>query len=170
MVLAPSLRSQAHPCMMTPATAPMATGGPPEWQTPHPAWQHLSVLWLSWPSGSVVVQVGVVCKGVPFPFWMRGQAVLTLRVVSAAPADVVRLAPGAEVSIAPQPRVRPRAASSKAAFIASADQPPLPPAWFRIQVGACLSRITYVCPEQPAEASVKQCTHLMWTNQKLTHM
>ncbi|CAK0784927.1 hypothetical protein CVIRNUC_008132 [Coccomyxa viridis] len=81
----------------------------------------------------LVNQVGVVCKGVPFPFWMLGQAVLTLRVVSAAPDDVVRLAPGAEVSIAPQPRVRPKAASNKAASIASADQPSLPPAWFRVQ-------------------------------------
>lgn len=128
------------------------------------------MLWLPWVSGSVGMQVGVVCKGVPFPFWMLGQAVLTLRVVSAAPDDVVRLAPGAEVSIAPQPRVRPKAASNKAASIASADQPSLPPAWFRVQVGACLPRITHVCPEQPAEAIVRRCTDMMWTSQKLTHM
>ena len=116
------------------------------------------------------MQVGVVCKGVPFPFWMRGQAVLTLRVVSAAPDDVVRLAPGAEVSIAPQPRVRPQAASNKAASIASVDQPSIPPAWFRVQVGMCLSHVTHVCTEQPAKAIVEQCAHTLWTNQKLTYM
>ena len=116
---------------------------------------------LSGLSGRVMVQVGVVCKGVPFPFWLRGQAVLTLRVVSAAPEDVVRLAPGAEVSIAPRPRVRPKAAGTEAAPIASADQPSGPPAWFRIQVGACPippSCITHVCSEQCAEATARHCT------------
>ena len=116
------------------------------------------------------MQVGVVCKGVPFPFWMRGQAVLTLRVVSAAPDDVVRLAPGAEVSIAPQPRVRPKATSTKAASIASADQPSVPPAWFRIQVGACLSHVTHVCSDQYAEALFRHSTHAVLTSQRLTEV
>ena len=82
------------------------------------------------------VQVGVVCKGVPFPFWMRGQAVLTLRVVTAAPDDVVRLAPGAEVSIAPRPRVRKHQASNNPMSMpaVSGEKPSLPPAWSRIQV------------------------------------
>lgn len=81
-------------------------------------------------------QVGVVCKGRPFPFWMRGQAVLTLRVVTAAPNDVVRLAPGAEVSIAPRPRVRPQLASNNPMSTSAGAEgdPTLPPAWFRIQV------------------------------------
>lgn len=82
------------------------------------------------------VQVGVVCKGVPFPFWMRGQAVLTLRVVTAAPDDVVRLAPGAEVSIAPRPRARKYQASNNPMSMpaVSGEKPSLLPAWFRIQV------------------------------------
>ena len=82
-------------------------------------------------------QVGVVCKGEPFPFWMRGQALLVLKVATAAPDDVVRLAPGAEVSIAPRPRVRKQQASGTPQAVPAADgeRPELPPAWFRIQVG-----------------------------------
>lgn len=78
----------------------------------------------------------MVCKGIPFPFWMRGQAVLTLRVVSADPDDVVRLAPGAEVSIAPRPRLRAHKASNDPMSLPTStkEDPNLPPAWFRIQV------------------------------------
>ncbi len=78
----------------------------------------------------------MVCKGEPFPFWMRGQALLVLKVASAAPDDVVRLAPGAEVSIAPRPRVRKQQASGNAQSVPAAqdEKPELPPAWFRIQV------------------------------------
>ena len=80
--------------------------------------------------------MGVVCKGEPFPFWMRGQALLILKVASAAPDDVVRLAPGAEVSIAPRPRVRKQQASDTPTSLpaAHAEEPSLPTAWFRIQV------------------------------------
>lgn len=82
------------------------------------------------------MQVGVVCKGIPFPFWMRGQAVLTLRVVSADPDDVVRLAPGAEVSIAPRPRVHEHKVSNNPVSLPTSTKEDaiIPPAWFRIQV------------------------------------
>ena len=78
----------------------------------------------------------MVCKGETFPFWMRGQALLILKVTTAAPDDVVRLVPGAEVSIAPRPRVRKQQASGTPQSVPAADgeKPELPPAWFRIQV------------------------------------
>ena len=78
----------------------------------------------------------MVCKGQPFPFWMRGQAVLILKVASAAPDDVVRLAPGAEVSIAPRPRIRKQQASDTPTSLPAAHspEPALLTAWFRIQV------------------------------------
>ena len=55
-------------------------------------------------------QVGVVRVGQPFPFW-RGATQLNLRVSAAVPADLVRLAAGSEVAVAPRPRQRPAAAS-----------------------------------------------------------
>ncbi|KAK9837165.1 hypothetical protein WJX81_007626 [Elliptochloris bilobata] len=50
-------------------------------------------------------QVGVVRAGQAFPVWVRG-AQLFLRVTSTAPAPVVRLVPGAELAVAPRPRLR----------------------------------------------------------------
>ena len=49
--------------------------------------------------------------GQPFPFW-RGATQLNLRVSAAVPADLVRLAAGSEVAVAPRPRIRPAAASA----------------------------------------------------------
>ncbi len=49
--------------------------------------------------------------GQPFPFW-RGATQLNLRVSAAVPADLVRLAAGSEVAVAPRPRTRPAAASA----------------------------------------------------------
>ena len=76
--------------------------------------------------------------GRPFPFWVRGQAVLTLRVASAEPADVVRLTRGAEVAVAPRPRAWARAPDLAAGSLA-ADSPgagsTASPSWLRLQVG-----------------------------------
>ena len=82
------------------------------------------------------VQVGVVCKGEPFPFWMRGQALLILRVATTAPDEVVRLAAGTEVSIAPRPRARKQQAGEAPTAVpaAQAQGPSSSSAWFRIQV------------------------------------
>lgn len=87
----------------------------------------------------------MVCKGAPFPFWMRGQALLILKVSTAAPDDVVRLAPGAEVSIAPRPRVRKQQASDTPTAMPAAQdkESSLPSAWFRIQV-----HLTRLCHAQ----------------------
>ena len=49
--------------------------------------------------------------GQAFPVWVRG-AQLFLRVTSAAPAPLVRLVRGAELAVAPRPRLR-AAGSSK---------------------------------------------------------
>ncbi|BDA47966.1 probable peroxisome biogenesis factor 1 [Coccomyxa sp. Obi] len=80
-------------------------------------------------------QVGVVSVGQPFPFWVRGQSVLTLRVATARPEPVVRLALGAEVSVAPCPRVRPQvaAAAEGASVDAQPSAPSAPAAWLRLQ-------------------------------------
>lgn len=45
-----------------------------------------------------VVQVGLVRVGQPFPFWVRNQTQLRLKVSAAVPADLVRLVPGSEVT------------------------------------------------------------------------
>jgi hypothetical protein len=85
-------------------------------------------------------QVGVVEVGRPFPFWVRGQALLTLQVAAAAPAAVVRLTRGAEVAVAPRPRARPQqhaglpsGALAEAAGKALAAGPSAPCAWLRLQ-------------------------------------
>ncbi|KAK9829370.1 hypothetical protein WJX72_005440 [[Myrmecia] bisecta] len=52
-------------------------------------------------------QVGAVRAGQPFPFWVKNQSALYLRVATAIPADLVRLVQGAEVAIAPRTRARP---------------------------------------------------------------
>lgn len=81
-------------------------------------------------------QVGVVSLGQQFPFWVRGQSVLTLTVAAAAPEHVVRLARGLELSVAPRPRRRPQA-TRPATDPGSADSdalPAIPAAWLRLQV------------------------------------
>ena len=82
------------------------------------------------------MQVGVVSVGQPFPFWVRGQSALTLRVATARPEPVVRLALGAEVSVAPCPRVRPQpaAATDGASVDAQPSALSAPAAWLRLQV------------------------------------
>ena len=82
------------------------------------------------------MQVGVVSVGQPFPFWVRGQSVLTLRVATARPEPVVRLALGAEVSVAPCPRVRPQAQAevNGASVDAPSDASAVPATWLRLQV------------------------------------
>ena len=49
-------------------------------------------------------QVGVVQVGQAFPFWVRHQTVLRMKVSTALPASLVRLVPGSEVAVAPRPR------------------------------------------------------------------
>ena len=51
----------------------------------------------------------MVRVGQPFPFWVRSQMQLILKVSAAVPADLVRLVAGAEVAVAPRPRSRPPA-------------------------------------------------------------
>ena len=86
------------------------------------------------------MQVGVVEVGRPFPFWVRGQALLTLQVATASPASVVRLTRGAEVAVAPRPRVRPQLASLPSGALADAARSngtaatAAPCAWLRLQV------------------------------------
>lgn len=60
-----------------------------------------------------IAQVGVVRVGQPFPFWVRSQMQIILKVSAAVPADLVRLVAGAEVAVAPQPRSRPPLADSR---------------------------------------------------------
>ena len=57
--------------------------------------------------GQVLNQVGVVAAGQVFPFWVRNQAVVRLRVTSTAPGPVVRLVRGSELVIAPIARSGP---------------------------------------------------------------
>ena len=52
----------------------------------------------------MVWQVGVVQLGQAFPFWVRHQTVLRMKVSTALPASLVRLVPGSEVAVAPRPR------------------------------------------------------------------
>ena len=52
-----------------------------------------------------LLQVGVVHVGQAFSVWVRGQAVINLRPRTATPAPLVRLTAGAEVLVAPKPRV-----------------------------------------------------------------
>lgn len=46
----------------------------------------------------------MVQVGVAFPFWVRQQTMLQMKVSTALPASLVRLAAGAEVAVAPRPR------------------------------------------------------------------
>lgn len=90
-------------------------------------------------------QVGVVAVGQPFPFWVRKNTMLTLRVSAAVPADLVRLVHGSEVYVAPRPRQRAvppvgAVGSGAAANALRAPAPPLPPVWLRIQVGHSVLR------------------------------
>lgn len=75
--------------------------------------------------------------GQPFPFWVRGQSVLSLRVATASPEPVVRLALGAEVCVAPCPRVRPQAPAAADGAALNGQQSLLsaaPATWLRLQV------------------------------------
>ena len=54
--------------------------------------------------GQLLQQVGVVVEGQPFPVWIRGQSVLTLRPVSVVPGPMAQLTAGSEVAIAPRTR------------------------------------------------------------------
>lgn len=90
-------------------------------------------------------QVGVVQAGQAFPVWVRG-ALLFLRVTSTAPAPVVRLVLGAELAVAPRPRLRKDSggvqqsggagarAERQALRVAAAAAGP--PVWLRVLVGA----------------------------------
>lgn len=86
-------------------------------------------------------QVGVVSKGHPFIFFVRGRTVLRLKVAAAEPASLVRLVPGAEVAVAPRPRVARQAhrAGPLAPAAAHGEEPEteeLPEIWLRVQVKA----------------------------------
>lgn len=87
----------------------------------------------------VALQVGVVQVGQAFPFWVRQQTVLQLKVSTALPASLVRLAVGAEVAIAPRPRrtlaqqkaLLPGASSTSSQSGSAEDQADT---WLRLQV------------------------------------
>lgn len=90
-------------------------------------------------------QVGVVQAGQAFPVWVRG-ALLFLRVTSTAPAPVVRLVLGAELAVAPRPRLRKDSSGMQQSGGAGArvERQALkvaaaaagPPVWLRVLVGA----------------------------------
>ena len=85
------------------------------------------------------LQVGVVSKGHPFIFFVRGRTVLRLKVAAAEPASLVRLVPGAEVAVAPRPRVARQAhrAGPLVPAAAHGEEPEneeLPEIWLRVQV------------------------------------
>ena len=52
------------------------------------------------------MQVGLLETGQSFPFWIRNQTVLHLRVAIAEPDGVVKLGMGTELAVAPRPRQR----------------------------------------------------------------
>lgn len=84
-------------------------------------------------------QVGMVAVGQPFPFWVHGKTMLTLKVSAAVPADLVRLVHGCEVYVAPRPRQRTAPTVPNGSAAGTAQPPgraaePLPPVWLRIQV------------------------------------
>lgn len=56
---------------------------------------------------AILKQVKIVHKGMRFPLWLHGRAVITFHVVSTLPnSPVVQLVPGAEVAVAPKRRER----------------------------------------------------------------
>ena len=84
--------------------------------------------------------------GQAFPFWVRHQSVLYLKVTTAHPASLVRLVAGAEVAVAP----RPRRALHQQSAVSEADLNATPTAaaqeqqqcgdiWLRLQVSCCLT-------------------------------
>ena len=86
-----------------------------------------------------VLQIGVVSKGQPFIFFVRGRTVLRLKVAAAEPASLVRLVPGAEVAVAPRPRVARQAhrAGPLVPAAAHGEDPQgeeVPEIWLRVQV------------------------------------
>lgn len=90
------------------------------------------------------MQVGVVQTDQAFPFWVRQQTVLLLKVTTAHPASLVRLVPGAEVAVAPRPR-RPfvqhnvlKDTDLNAAPAACQQEPACTDTWLRLQVRLCM--------------------------------
>lgn len=92
------------------------------------------------------VQVGVVQTGQAFPFWVRHQIVLYLKVTTAHPASLVRLVAGAEVAVAPRPRHALHQQSmvsetdlNATLAAASLEQQQCGDVWLRLQVSCCPS-------------------------------
>ncbi|KAL3142931.1 hypothetical protein ABBQ38_003216 [Trebouxia sp. C0009 RCD-2024] len=88
----------------------------------------------------ILSQVGVVQTGQAFPFWVRHQSVLYLKVTTAHPASLVRLVAGAEVAVAPRPRraLHQQSMMSEADLnatpaAASKEQPQCGDVWLRLQ-------------------------------------
>lgn len=121
-------------------------------------------------------QVGMVAVGQPFPFWVHGKTMLTLKVSAAVPADLVRLVHGCEVYVAPRPRQRTAPAASDGSAAGTAQSParavePLPPVWLRIQEAGSETLVLLEaavsdaqdgdCAEEGAEA---WCTTLAWVS------
>lgn len=100
-----------------------------------------------------IAQVGVVRVGQPFPFWVRSQMQIILKVSAAVPADLVRLVAGAEVAVAPQPRSRPHMSDSR--FLAPSEaavdggeetgESAQRVVWLRIQVCVEVVRLPLQC-------------------------
>lgn len=77
--------------------------------------------------------------GQEFPFWVRQQTPLFLRVCSAEPASLVRLTRGLELAIAPRPRQRVQRAVLSASLAADDESPqPSEVSWLRIQASFML--------------------------------
>ena len=90
----------------------------------------------------------MVQTGQAFPFWVRQQSVLYLKVTTAHPASLVRLVTGAEVAVAPRPRRAlhqqnqvAEADLNRESAAASQEQQQGGECWLRLQV-SCLSTRT----------------------------
>lgn len=96
----------------------------------------------------ILSQVGVVQTGQAFPFWVRHQSVLYLKVTTAHPASLVRLVAGAEVAVAPRPRraLHQQSIATEADLIAT----PAAPSQEQQQCGNTWLRLQGVC-EHTAE-------------------
>ena len=125
------------------AIFPQAGHADPTWTSLHPCLHAQSVLGCRpsaycCSSSRSPLQVGVVSKGHPFIFFVRGRTVLRLKVAAAEPASLVRLVPGAEVAVAPRPRVARQAHRAGALVPAAAHggdpgNEELPEIWLRVQ-------------------------------------
>ena len=71
--------------------------------------------------------------GQPFPFWVRQQTPLYLKVATAEPAPLVRLTRGLELSVVPRPRKRAQQSVADTGEAGSTAESAPQEAWLRLQ-------------------------------------